>query len=368
MVLDKTPLPDEIKFTIPGFISNMFYTLDPKRHYVRTLMMPEDFSINMEKAVIGVQGIRGKRKLYQIGKKFGYRFSLMNRFPKGNISNAALHSIYQFFEMAYAKKMYTYKLDAENKFLETYGEDVAIISSGEDVGYSMDIGGWCGIWCYLNNDYTLETCSKKISKDTYLLVSGSRKDLKEKGFEVIEGSDFPELVDINEYIKINKSQMVSSRSIASFDELFNRNLSYSPGKILMRDSGERIIPTEISWLFDLEKDIDEKVIYDASYVPFYSIGMSLRRKTDPNRFLEDLFTGFGFGVVGVVGLSDSHSEITFTGYPWFTDRSEKSSFAYIRGAVVGLLNGATGRNYRVSSHSAKLDGNVFTVTLDVEGR
>ena len=366
VLISKNQLPDEIRFDTPGFISDQFYALDPKRFYIRTIFMPESFFVYLERGLIGLLGKRGELELYKIGKKYGYRLAMFNKFPKGNLSILALLAIYQFFEIAYAKKISTPVLDPTEKTMQLLAEDLEVVDKGS-TGYLDPVGCWSGIWCYLNGDYSLESYMINSSKNKYLILCGPRKMLRKQAPGFIMCDELPKKVDFGKYMKNNRPQETSSESIVSFNKLFKDGLIYyKPGKVLMKGCDERIVPSEISKVFEIEAALDEELVYGSSYRPFYMIGSSEKKNADIIKFLCNLLTGFGFGRVSSAELSDSF-EINFRGYPWFTEDSEKTSFAYIKGAVIGILDGGTGKKYGVSSVSGQMVDSVFTVTLDVKG-
>lgn len=358
-------LPEQIRFTVPGFISDQFYALDPRRFRIRTVFIPESFFVGLEQEVIGAEGDAGKAKLYGIGKRYGYRLAMLNRFPKGNVHQITLSSIYSFFEMAYARKMSTPMLNISGKTICIESDDLIIVRKNS-TGYLDPVGCWSGIWAYLNDDYSLEACLER-SGASSTMVSGPRKTLRDTGLEPIECDVLPKKVDFMRYTENNRAQDVSAGSVASFTRLCeNGFVYYRPGSVILKGPDERIIPSEASKLYEIEAGISPEIIYDAAYGAFHRIGSSIITEEPAEKLLCDLLSGLGFGIVRAED-SRERTMIILQCYPWFTDEHESTNFAYIRGAVTGFLNGA-GTSCKAGTASARHVGDTFTVTITVAAK
>ncbi len=350
-------------FGIPGYISKQFHALDNKKFFIRNIFIPESFFVILEQTIVENKGDKRKKELYRMGKQFGYRFALLNRFPKGNINKVTMRSVFDFFQTIYAKKMTTLNIDSQLKMVELELDEF-IVTSKDDMGY-MPIGAGAGAWCYLNGDYNLDCSTQKLSKGKHVLLCANKKILKERGFEVIESKQMPESIDFKSYMGHNLPQKGMFKS-SSFSQLLKTGIaSYTPGIIKLEKSNERLIVLEISILFDIENTFDQKLISDSSYTPFYNIGLSLKEKEKPYDSLTELLSAFGFGIVQVTEKKDTVS-VLFHGYPWFSTETEKTSFGLIKGAVLGFLNGITERKYELKSLSSEVTNNVFDVSMELE--
>ena len=361
---NNSQLLGRLREDMPGFISDQFYALDPKKYYIRSIFIPESFFVNLERNVIAAEGNVGKARLYSIGKRYGYRLASFNKFPKGNVNKVTLTAIYQFFEIAYAKKMSTLFLDLGNKSIQMSGEDFIIISSGSN-GFLDPVGCWAGIWAYLNNDYSLEACLAKVGSNRCDIVSGSIEFLQSKGLEPIKCDLLPRKIDFALYMKNNKAQATSTKSTATFKKLFdNEYVYYRPGKVILNGSKERMIPSEASKLYEIEQSISSEIVFNSAYAPFYEIGSLAEEKTPADDFLCDLLSGLGFGIVNI-SSSENHVNVTINGYPWFEVGAEMTNFAYINGAVCGFLSGSSAKSYKSENISVRHANNAFIISMNI---
>ena len=361
---DIAPLKARI-ISSPGHVSVRFYSLDGQKFFVRNFIMPESFFVELERSVVNKMGkVKGAMELYRVGKQFGYRYAIFNKFPKGNFNKLIMSTVFEFFVVGgYAKSITVSHIDQQRKALDIKTRNL-VITTRDGMGYIITIGGAAGIICYMNGDYALECCSRSTSKSTYDLVIADRDTLKERGFKPIESSDIPNMIDFESYMRHNLSQKGGPET-ASFEKLMSNGIvKQKPGLLVLEGSKERVIPVEISLLYDIENNFNENIVSEAAYVSFHNIGTYFKVRNNPYENLVELFSAFGFGIINVVEQK-SRVSISLRGYPWYTDETEKTSFAMLKGAILGFLNGNTGKTYVIKSISSETVNNVFDVKLEL---
>lgn len=348
----------------PGYVTGKFYTLSGKPFFIRNIFFPESFFVNLEKSILHKKGINGRKLLYSLGKQFGYRFCQLNLFPKGNINKVIISLIFQFFETQYAKRITLSNLDINNKLLELDTEELAITSKNH-MGYIVTVGGCAGIWCYLFGDYSLECAIKKISEKRYKLISGPPKILKRKGLNVLKSHKKPKEINVFKYHTYNKPQnnlIISKNSVTEL--IKNGFIYYNGANMIIKNPNDRIIPVEISLLYEIEKTFDSQIIFNDSYNSFYNIGFSTKKLEDPYSFISELLTSFGFGIGQVISYGRKIT-ISFNGYPWFLENQKESKFPFLKGAILGFLEGNSGNKYKIELTLSEIRNDTFSILLNV---
>src|SRR3989344_9691979 len=82
-------MPEVFKINVPGYVTGKFYTLEGQTVFVRNVFIPETFFTELEDVIITTKQKEGEQELYALGKQFGHRFSSMNKFPRIDLNQAA---------------------------------------------------------------------------------------------------------------------------------------------------------------------------------------------------------------------------------------------------------------------------------------
>lgn len=71
-------LPRALIFDKPGFVD--FKISGKTTIQLRQLLLPETFFVKLEEKIVGEFGVEGEKRIYSVGKKFGYSFAQNGRF------------------------------------------------------------------------------------------------------------------------------------------------------------------------------------------------------------------------------------------------------------------------------------------------
>ena len=356
-------IPKVFRIDIPGYVAGKFYTIEGQSVFVRNVFVSETFFIELERLVMNELGTKGKAMLYRIGKQFGYRFSEMNRFPRSNPAKSIV-LIASFLETLYAESIKS-NVDASNKTLILDSEGL-VITRESGGGYILTIGGCAGIWSYVVGDYSVECSSRKIGDARYELVSATPEVLEGRGFDVIRSIEKPKPLDITSYNLYNQPPTEISKTAPTIDKLMTQTdiISYKGGRLHLSVSNVRFIPIEISLLSEINR-IPLRFVSKAAYDSFYEIGKNTARQKDPYRFIAELLTAFGFGVVDVIVKNDSR-DFNMDGYPYLTGSYKNMDFSFVTSIILGFLDGNTLKTHSALGSSSKISGSKFILTIGIK--
>lgn len=329
-------MPNITKINVPGYTYNSMEMVGGGSAFERIVFFPESFFVHLENSIIETYGAEGRKRLYALGKKFGYRLASVLQLPRSDL-DFAMSLITKFLEASYAEKINLVQFDTEKKVVEFYTKGLAVTSKNGH-GYILTVGGCAGGVGYLLNDYKLECSSKKVSDLEYNLVAAYPSELKAKGMEVIECTDVPVPVDNSQYLRFNS---ITDKSIGdlSLKRMIELGLiSYNNGKMGFPKVPGMLIPLEPFLLLGIEGAFDENTVAAAAYWCFLEIGADTERKKNAVSYITEVLTGLGFGNIGTIDQGDS-TIINIIGYPWLGTDSERANFAIIRGAIRGFVEG-----------------------------
>ncbi len=354
--------PHLFQIGIPGFVLGR-NPLGGQDAFVRNVFIPESFFVKLEREVVEKQGMDGKQALYAIGKKFGYRFSNLNHFPKMDPAMGAVN-IFSFFETLYAEKIETVP-DAQKKTMVLKSKDMAVTRK-EGGGYCITVGGCAGIWAYLLDDYSIESGISKIGEGEYTLTAALPAKIAELGLESLNCTEKPETLDDNAYRRMNQPTLNIPQSAFNMQKLMATGLfSYKEGSLKFAISDTRFVPVETWWLYAIEARFGIEMVRDIAKETFAEIGKEVKRQPEPMMFITQMLTAFGFGYVELE-KGEGRDIIIFRGYPWIGTEYEKTEFPFIRGAIMGFLEGHIGAIAQIEKVSANSLPNSFVLTFSVE--
>ncbi len=354
--------PQVFRIGIPGYVTGKFYTLEGQSVFVRNIFMSEDFFVELEKLVVSSNGIDGKKALYSVGKKFGYRFASLNKFPRFDLGRSTT-IIFKFFETLYAEKI-TIDLNANSKELILHTKDLAVTRKN-GMGYVLEIGGVAGIWAYLLGDYSVECAIKKTSDDEFDLICAPISVLKENKHDFFECKTAESNYTDENYIQFNSPPVSFPQDAYSMDKLMQGRLfGYQQGELKFGVADARFIPVEIYELYEIERIFDSKIVYTAAYSSFYSIGKKIQRPPNPEMLISQALTAFGFGLVSLIRENNS-AFFNFQGYPWLQSNQPKLDFPFLKGALIGFLEGNTGHKYNLGLVKSRNFNGTFIVSFEV---
>ncbi len=361
--LKKILLPKVFRIDIPGYVIGKFYTLQGQNVFVRNLFLSEPFFVSLEKQVAEEQGSAGLSKLYGVGKRFGYRFSELNKLPRSDIrSSAAL--AFRFIESLYAESI-SLSIDPDSRALTLDTVDLVVtrVAGG---GLPLTIGGSAGIWSYLLSDFDGIECGvRNLSRNRYSLVSAPQGILKKQGMTYYTATGKPES-EGRDYVRFNSPPQGIARQSYDINRLMQANLfNYQKGSLKFALPDVRFVPTELSLPYELEAAIGDQIVYRAAKESFRQVGMDLNKQTDSHLFLSNMLTALGYGLSNI-GRGPKGRILNLTGFPWYRT-SETSKFPIIRGAVEGFLEGQNGSAVKVADIKSSVSGNSLNISIVIVG-
>ena len=150
-------IPKALILDKPGFVN--FKISGKTNIFARQLLVPEEFFIKLESALISKYADDGKSALYSIGKKFGYSFSQLGRFenindhPGEKVKDWVIIAS-KFVEGTYASEI-RQKINVKKKTVDfTLKNFVICRKLGFD--YFLATGGAAGVIAWLLQDKTIE--------------------------------------------------------------------------------------------------------------------------------------------------------------------------------------------------------------------
>ena len=147
----------------PGFLVTTISEKNQKA-YMRDLLLSEGFFEKLEKRVVDQYKDLGRQTLYSAGKKFGYIYAELSRFPQINrVKDRDLEN-FIFFLVRYIEGTYasdaTHELDLKNKTFKIKLKNY-IVCRHDGIGLVMTDGGIAGIGAWLYNDTSVEGVQTK---------------------------------------------------------------------------------------------------------------------------------------------------------------------------------------------------------------
>ena len=291
----------------PGFV--IFNVTGKIPIFARQVIMPELFFITLETNIRKELGEEGKKLLYSIGKKFGYRFAIMGNFSKrGKIPEKKLvdyiNMVNKFIEGTYASNIsceIDLKIPEVNYSLKNF-----VVCSKIENGYILPLGAASGLLSYILNDTTIEgahVACQGAGDNECKLVIAPYAHLKNtiKG-PVFNENNLDDLEFAQEYKSMNEIRKIKS-STYSFQQFINSKLfSFKEGIILRGD--QRFFIYEISGLYMLENELlKDELTKNILYETSFEVGKKMLLDHKQNLTLNDLIdllTAFGWGDVLII--------------------------------------------------------------------
>lgn len=350
----------------PGFIITTF-TEDNQTTYLRDLFLPEKLFEMIEQEIIKIYGNSGKQVLYSTGKKFGYQYAAMSRFPTINDVEKKefeefAYLFIRFIEGTYAKKA-QHEIDILNKLFKiTLGDYIICRNNG--YGYIMTSGSSAGTWAYEMQDKSLEGCQIKCQgrgDNTCHVLCGPVDKIKEQHQEVFIEKNLEE-IQYDESFRILNEIRPTSYSKNSLKKLLDDGfLEYKHGRLTYNK--KRFFLCDAHLVYILENEISK---LDEGEENLFNIcfeyGKKLRQlygNDDHERFISDFFPALGFG--DVIILDQNKYKIGAMFYPW-TLFSEKSKYIVFRGILSGIISDSLGEKVEFKNFDVDI-GDYLTLTI-----
>jgi predicted hydrocarbon binding protein len=337
----------------PGFV--VFNVSGKSPIFARQVIVPELIFILLEKSLIQKFGDSAKSKLYSVGKKFGYRFSIMGKFSqKGDLKEKDLASyiemINKFIEGTYATNI-SCSIDIANEVVEYYAKNF-VVSSKTGHGYFLPLGAVSGMMSYIFDNPKIEgiqIASQGTGADNCQILCGPAEWLRKRVKNLFTESNLGGLDTEPEYASMNKIQKTENSNY-SFSQFIDAGMfSFNQG--LVMGGEQRYFIYEISGLHMLEWYLQEEpeakqIIKTAAYEAGKKIASEFPDSLS-ERFLMDLFTAFGWGDVLVLEKNKKQM-VEFKYAPW-TKFCKNIDFIIPCGLLEGFLSIILKRNIKLNA-------------------
>ena len=337
-------MPRSLIFDKPPFVS--FNVSGKMKIFSRQVIFPESFLLSFEAGIISKLGMRGKRKLYSVGKRFGYRFAIIGNFvSKGDVPDNELSEfigvVLKFIEGTYASEIKG-EYDVQKEFVKFYLDNFVIVrQTGR--GYFLPLGGATGLIAKLFNNQRIE---------------GSFLE-KEGKYDVIYCSDSQNMPNVSEkFFQTNLSDLDVSPKYSSFNQIVDikgavslKNLldvkyfSYEDG--ILQHGLERFFLLEASGWYLLEVEFSkEKETKELLFSSAFNTGTVIMNNPTLQE-VSGFISGTGWGIPTVLSKKDKLSVI-LEHVPW-TKYCDQINFSILNGLLCGLLSSVYKRKVLFSS-------------------
>lgn len=326
----------------PGFLVTTISEKNQKA-YMRDLLLSEGFFEKLEKRVVDQYKDLGRQTLYSAGKKFGYIYAELSRFPQINrVKDRDLEN-FIFFLVRYIEGTYasdaTHELDLKNKTFKIKLKNY-IVCRHDGIGLVMTDGGIAGIGAWLYDDTSVEGVQTKCQgrgDDECEVMCASADKLGAVSKSVLSQTDLPRYTFDEEYEVRNRIREATYAKNSFKTMLDNRFFGYEKGILLYK--GKRLFLDDSHILFILEKEISQlpngkEALFEAAFDEGKEIATSYGGG-DWGIFITDYLSSNGFGDVAILDNKDPKIGIIY--YPW-TKFSDGSEYIIIRGFLSGILS------------------------------
>lgn len=328
----------------PGFII-LKLTEAKQEINVRELFLPEKILNELEKKVVQQKGEEGKKALYSIGKKFGYRYAVLCKYP--NIKNTTPEKINGFFYtfLRYMEAIsFGRKLEFETNFKEkTYIMKMEryIVCSENGIGLVLTDGGSAGMWSYTLQDFEIEGTQTKChgrGDPNCEVICAPIEYFKNKKQPYFTETNLASFTTISpNYNLFNSLKPLSYCKTSLKDLIHNGIFNFKSGQL--EHNGERYALTEASLMYLLESGLKqvqaENILFEAAFE--FAKKLTEQEKTNKlDSFAMSFLSAIGFGDTLIIKKEGKYF-IQFDSFPW-AEFAENSDFLMIKGLVSGLLS------------------------------
>jgi hypothetical protein len=349
--LKRFVIPGALVLDKPGFVD--FKISGKTNIYARQIFYPEDFFVQFEKAIISKYGDEGRKKLYSIGKRFGYRFAQSGKFE--NISGHPgekikdwVFIVSKFVEGTYAS-LIDGKTDVSLKKTDFFLKRFTIF---EKLGYDYIFaqGGTAGLMSWVFQDKSVDVVEHDVNLiDGYYegYVMSAPNEYLKKNFGnnlILSENNLDDLVeDFDNYIKFNKQEKINCSR--SFQSLVNfKFFEYVDGIVSYKEN--RFFLFEVSGTYLLEFDLkgdDYKGYMEILFDSAFDSGKNIFSKFGKNESeIFEVLSALGWGEVLFFSSSSKDIKIVINHFPWSKWYS-KIDFIIMRGFLSGMLTAIKGR-------------------------
>jgi hypothetical protein len=359
-------LPNAEDMRNPGYILSRF-TDQGKTIALREFFFPERFYIELEIRIAKDLGAKGEKLLYSIGKRFGYRYAGLSRYPIADSVGEKkldefMYMFTRYIEVIYARQL-KHRIDFKSRLLELEA-DSYVCCAKDGMGYLLLIGPWTGGWAHIMGDSSIEgiqiACQGRGDKRCRLFCAPAPvlKGMKLKPPAEPDMYDLGE--DMGKYGQLNAVYPSENGNGSMVALIENGIFRYERGQLFFGD--KRMVGIESSMQYMIDDCLSRsaktrKILFDTAF----SAGKDMGKGREA-AFAQRLLSGIGFGDAQVVSVKGGYKVMLFH-FPW-TAFSKDCRFTTLAGFVSGLLSGVHGKDIILKKVSKTEAENGFHVQLD----
>jgi len=335
-------IPKALIFDKPGFVD--FKISGKTSVFARQVLVPESFFVELEKKLVEEFKEKGMAVLYSVGKKFGYRFSMLGRFE--NIKDHPGESVKdwivvasKFIEGTYATEI-SQKIDITNKTVDYFLTNFTVCRK---LGYDFFLatGGAAGVIAWILQEPKIEgflydskfvgqdhTCKVKCALPETLKAEFGNKVYTETNLNGLEP-------DTRSYLQFNVETELQYKK--SFQNLLDSKIfSYKRGIIAYKN--ERFFLMEVSALYLLEMTLEDNRMKEIISEVAFSVGKNLFAEFSKNNITSvlEVFCALGWGEP-ILLAGQGKIKVVIKHFPW-TEWYDKIEYRVIGGLLGGVFS------------------------------
>jgi len=359
-------LPNAEDIRNPGYILSKF-TDQGKNIALREFFFPEKFYADLETRIVKKLGKAGEKRLYSIGKRFGYRYAMISRYPKAGAIGAKktdefMYMFTRYIEVVYARQL-SHRIEPQKKLLELEGDSYAGCSRN-GIGYLLLNGAWTGVWSFISDDNAIDgiqpACQGRGDPKCRLLCAPNPL-LKKMGFSPLTEPDMGGLEeDYGKYDMLNAVHPTSNNNHSLRTLIEAGIFRYERGKLFFDDA--RMVGIEFSMYYLIDNGFSNdaktrEILYGAAF----DSGREISSGKDVT-FVQRFLSGIGFGDVQVIVAANRY-RVLFFHFPW-ASFAKGCRFTILSGFASGLLSGASGKKVSLKRFSMSEAQDGYHVKID----
>ncbi len=339
--IERYVIPKALILDKPGFVD--FKISGKTEVFARQILVPESFFINLERKIISGRGDAGRKIMYSLGKRFGYRFAQLGRFE--NITDHPGEKVVKWVDIASKFVGGTYATDvSQTTDVTTKTVDYTlrnfVICEKLEYDYFLATGGAAGVVAWILQDPTIEgklynskfdsngdhVCNVKCAPYDVLSQSFESDFFKETNVDDLKP-------DLREYRAFNAEVNIKYKK--SFQSYLDAGLfKYKRGIIKYKE--ERFFLMEVSAIYLLEMlfSKDKDLLFNTA---FY-VGNNLFGEMERNSLetVLELLSALGWGEV-LDFSTRTKKRIVINHFPW-TKWYKEIEFSMVAGLLSGIFS------------------------------
>ena len=351
-----------------GFIITTISEKDSKTYMRETCFCRKGFLENRKNGG-RKYGDVGRQALCSAGKKLGYVYASLSRFPQITKTNEKEIINFAYLLVRYIGGTYAgsaaHELDIKTRTFKMNLKEY-VVCRHDGIGLVMTDGGIAGIWAWACADPSIEGVQIKCQgrgDDQCEVLCAPIEHLQNASKTLLLETSMPQYKFDEEYSVRNQivDAIYSKNSVKTLlDAGF---LEYKGG--VMSYKGRRLFLDDAHVLFILEDEVcrlegGSDVLFECAYDEGKEIAEAYK-SSNWQDFITDYLSALGFGDIAV--LDHTNPRVALINYPW-TKLAKDSKYTIMAGLLSGIISKCTGKETKLGLLSTHLNSHL-TITLGV---